>query len=253
MKYKFVNKAKNLTPDDIKAHMNFDTVVKGASIWAGFKLGSVLLKFGSKVTAAAVAGTSTVVVTAAVVVATNTDWLDSKQPETTSTPPPVEINEELPEEQVELLEAIPQKQEDLAEEKEPEPKQKKEDKPVTNPVKTTPKPVKPASAAEDDIESKDVEIKARPLPDLRTFLSFVYDELKYPVGVGDSTEGFVQVHFKVNKEGIAEDFKISKSLGEAFDREAIRVIKKFQNWQPGSFNGDAVDNFFTIKVTFQVK
>ena len=80
MKYNFLNKAKNLTPADIKAQMNFNNVVKGASIWAGFKLGSTLLKLGTKMTTAVVAGTSTVVVTAAVVVATNTDLLKSAEP-----------------------------------------------------------------------------------------------------------------------------------------------------------------------------
>lgn len=251
MKYKFVNKAKNLSPEDIKAHMNFDTVVKGASIWAGFKLGSVLLKFGSKITTAAVAGTSTVVVTTAVVVATNTDWLQPKKADRSVQPTELnEVQEELPEDQEEVLKILPEETQQVEAEKKAE-LEKEEEVESIAPVKPTPKPVKPDPAK--DIESNNVAIKARPLPDLSAFHDFVYDELKYPVGVGDTTEGYVLVHFKINKEGFAEDFKINKSLGEPFDREAIRVLKKFQNWKPGSFNGDAVDNFFTFKVTFRVK
>ncbi|OEK02418.1 hypothetical protein BFP97_13195 [Roseivirga sp. 4D4] len=257
MKYNFVNKAKKLSPSDIKAHMNFDNVVKGASIWAGFKLGSAILKLGTKASAAVVAGTSTVVVTAAVVVATNTDLLKSSTTEASPQPEP-QVQEEL----------VPALNDSISEVEEaivdtlasttppPVPPQTKKPKKVTVPVKVV--------DDADSIKAEDVIVEARPLPDFQTFRAFVDRELKYPadpIGVGineaseekKSLEGYVEVFWTINKEGKAENFKIRKSMGQAFDNEAIRVLKLYQNWQPASFNGSAVDSNLRFKVNFRVK
>lgn len=48
------------------------------------------------------------------------------------------------------------------------------------------------------------------------------------------TSGNVRVSFKVMADGSLEDFKIIKSLGAAFDAEAIRVIKAGPSWAPAS-------------------
>lgn len=259
MKYNFVDKAKKLSPSDIKAHMNFDNVVKGASIWAGFKLGSVILKLGTKVSTAVVAGTSTVVVTAAVVVATNTDLLKSGS--TTEVLPQSE-----PEVQEEIVPALKDSISEVDQVVADSLTNAKPSKPVT-PQAQIPKkvnvPVQVANEA-DSIKAEDVIVKAMPLPDFQTFREFVNRELKYPadpIGVGINEvseekkplEGYVEVFWTINKEGKAENFKIRKSMGEAFDNEAIRVLKLYQNWQPASFNGSAVDSNLRFKVNFRVK
>ena len=53
----------------------------------------------------------------------------------------------------------------------------------------------------------------------------------------DPIEGKVAVRFTVNEEGRAVNFKIKKSFGQLFGNEAIRLLKKYQNWQPDSLNG----------------
>jgi hypothetical protein len=262
VKYNFLNKGNNLTPADIKAQMNFNNVVKGASIWAGFKLGSTLLKLGTKMTTAVVAGTSTVVVTAAVVVATNTDLLKSTEPSPRVNAPIEEIlvptitdstNQETTEaikpldSLVAAIEDVPQKEiEKVAID--------------TDSSQDIPERI----GVTDSIRNVDVQLKARPLPDFSTFYAFINKELKYPidqisVDINDQNEvskskvGFVQVFWTINKEGNAEHFKILKSMGESFDNEAIRVIKMYENWEPASYNGEAVESNLKMKIHFNVK
>jgi len=106
----------------------------------------------------------------------------------------------------------------------------------------------------ETVKNEDILIRARPIPDLQTFLISIDNELVYPkTAIKDSLEGFVRVFFKVNKEGYPEDFKINKSLGEVFDNEAIRVLKLHDQWEPATFNGQAVDSYFTIKVSFEIE
>lgn len=49
-----------------------------------------------------------------------------------------------------------------------------------------------------------------------------------------NTSGNVRVSFKVMPDGSLQDFKIIKSMGAAFDEEAIRVIKAGPSWTPAS-------------------
>lgn len=252
MKYNFVDKAKDLTPDDIKAQMNFDNVVKGASIWAGFKLGSVLLKLGSKVTTSIVAGTSTVVVTAAVVVGTSTDLF--KTNEVTAELPPTEIQYEQEDDMVPPMNTGVVKDSTATKTVTPAKTKKVVSKP---PVKPVVKPLPQSKVVPHGIVPNNVTVDAGPLPDLLTFEKFIDNELVYPVSFKDGkrelVEGYVDVFWTVNRKGEAVNFKIRKSLGEAFDNEAIRVLKKYPNWEAGSFNGEAVESNLTFKIYFKVK
>lgn len=254
MKYNFVDKAKDLTPEDIKAQMNFDNVVKGASIWAGFKLGSVLLKLGSKVTTSIVAGTSTVVVTTAVVVGTTTDVFKTKSSEVTAQPIPIEIEYQQEDDMV------PPMDEEVAEDTSAttsKPKQAPVKKTILKPLKTAVKPLPQSKVVPHTIVPNNVTTDAMPLPDLLTFEKFIDKELVYPVSLKNGkrvlVEGYVDVLWTVNRKGEAINFKIRKSLGEAFDNEAIRVLKKYPNWEPARFNDNAVESNLTFKVYFKVK
>jgi len=107
---------------------------------------------------------------------------------------------------------------------------------------------------EEAVKSEDVLVRAYPLPDLPTFLASIDQELVYPKETrADSIEGYVKIFFKVNKEGKPENFKIVNSLGEQFDQEAIRVLANHDKWEPATFNGQAVDSYFTIKVLFEIQ
>ncbi|WP_422355653.1 TonB family protein [Roseivirga pacifica] len=132
----------------------------------------------------------------------------------------------------------------VKEEKVVEPQQAEEEKPSSKPAKEEPKTT---------VVYEDVINPAKPIPGEEAFNNFINKELVYPESELDgNVEGYVRVFFKVNKKGIAEDFKIRKSLGDAFDQEAIRVLQLFQQWEPGSYNGEAVDSYLNIKVNFSL-
>lgn len=56
--------------------------------------------------------------------------------------------------------------------------------------------------------------------------------------------------FTVEKDGSITDAKIVRSLGEAFDNEALRVINGMPKWIPGMQNGKAVSVKYTLPITF---
>lgn len=255
MKYQFGRNSKKLSSEDIKSHMSFDHVVKASKVFAGVKLTSALLKsgFGSS-TAATVGtfGTAAVIATAAIV---GPDFVngDSNTPEpnqqTIEMVAEPEVIDTLVTDAVASDTPLVETQEDDITKAKPvikKPLQVVQDAPEPEPL------AEPEVEKQQAIENKDVLVKAQPLPDLESFLEIIDNDLEYPKeAIKDSVEGFVRVFFKVNKQGIAQDFKINKSLGEAFDNEAIRVLKSHQDWEPASFNGQAVDSYFTIKIQFK--
>lgn len=250
MKYQFGRNSKKLSSEQIKGHMNFETVATGAKAFAGAKLVSSVLKSSFFTPAAATVGTIATVATLAVV---GPALLETEEPQT---PEPAKIEVFEPQETVDSLNTSTL----IVEQQEAEEKVKEVPKMAPASI-SKPKPVveqkdeeQPHIAPQpnEPMENTDVFVKARPLPDFESFLAFISSELEYPEKARmDSTEGFVRVRFTVNQRGIAEEFKINKSLGELFDNEAIRVLKMYQNWEPASFNGQAVESRQQINIQFE--
>lgn len=63
----------------------------------------------------------------------------------------------------------------------------------------------------------------------------------------------VVTKFTVAKDGSITDAKVVKSQGEAFDKEALRVVNGMPKWIPGTLNGKAVDVKYTIPITFSTE
>lgn len=59
--------------------------------------------------------------------------------------------------------------------------------------------------------------------------------------------------FTVAKDGSITDAQVVKSQGEAFDKEALRVINGMPKWTPGTLNGKPVDVKYTIPITFSTE
>ena len=249
MKYRFEKNRKQLSSDRVKSNMDFKKVMSKAGAAGSGKMNSPelhskwSLSVSTTVLSTAAVMTFLVVAGPALLKSENNPlkWWATSDPieevekpqeiivETPKkvTPPVLEI-EEAPVERIEVVEPVEKEvpQVELKETVEEE--------------------------AEESINYEDVLVRAYPLPDLESFLNAIDEELIYPEEARkDSTQGFVRVFFKVNKEGVPEDFKINKSLGELFDNEAIRVLKTHRDWEPASFNGQAVDSYFTIKVLFE--
>ncbi|MGF7073342.1 energy transducer TonB [Mucilaginibacter sp. R-33] len=77
---------------------------------------------------------------------------------------------------------------------------------------------------------------------------FIAKNLKYPTG--ETVEGRVNISFVIEKDGSLTDFKVVKSLSEATDAEAIRVMSISPKWQPGLQNGHPVRVRYSIPISF---
>ncbi len=65
-------------------------------------------------------------------------------------------------------------------------------------------------------------------------------------------EGMVVVQFTVEADSSISNVKVVHSLGESFDKEAIRLIKSMPPWKPASRNGQPLSRSFTLPVRFSV-
>lgn len=76
---------------------------------------------------------------------------------------------------------------------------------------------------------------------------FVVKNFKYPKNDGKTT-GVIYTSFVVRKNGSITDVKIARGLNEAFDKEAIRVVKSMPKWTPGEKNGKRVNVQFVLPI-----
>lgn len=253
MKYRFVKKSKAPKAADIKSQMDFAQMLAKSKGLVGAKISSAALTGGITAKSAVIIGASAVTLSVSGVVvyqevqkqAANIEpalkeIVVDPQPDlitdTLSTAMDSLAFEEKKEEN--KVAVVPEKvqTQKLAEEKQEEP------------------PVQEVKERDEPLHYDDVIIKASPMPSKEVFLKYVYEELTYPQEyIADSIQGVVDVRFKVNKKGEVDDFKISKSLGEVFDNEAIRVIRSYSPWKPATYNGEAVDSYLQLTVTFQIE
>ena len=118
-------------------------------------------------------------------------------------------------------------------------------------------PANASSAAdepEDILIKEDIMIRAEPINGFPAFYDTIDRELAYPEEARISgVEGFVRVYFVVDKEGTAGNFRVVRSLGDDFDEEALRVMKKLTEWKPAMHNGQAVSSHLSIKLRFELE
>jgi protein TonB len=81
---------------------------------------------------------------------------------------------------------------------------------------------------------------------------FLHDHLIYPAqDLKVKKEGTVKINFIVTKEGKSEQIKVSQSVEEAMDKEAIRLLKLIE-WKPSYKGGKPVNVDFYLDVPFSV-
>lgn len=84
-----------------------------------------------------------------------------------------------------------------------------------------------------------------------SLLKFINYNLKNPLE--ETVQGIVKVLFIVEKDGSLTNIKIAKSLGEAYDNEAIRVVKLMPKWIPGKENGNPMSVKVLLPIKFKFK
>lgn len=114
-------------------------------------------------------------------------------------------------------------------------------------------PVNPQSAAPDESNPLEIaEIMPQYPGGLAALLSFLKKNLHSPADVQDGEEISVKVEFVVNYNGNLGNFNVTKSGGEVFDNEVIRVLKKMPRWTPGRSKGKNVAVYYTVPVKFTI-
>ncbi len=85
-----------------------------------------------------------------------------------------------------------------------------------------------------------------------SFNDYVDKHIKYPSSeIGRGIKGTVKLKFTVNTNGHISNIQVTKSLGESFDREAIRLLQEGPSWEPARENGISVVRDVTLKISFR--
>ncbi|MFA5849425.1 MAG: TonB family protein [Bacteroidales bacterium] len=91
--------------------------------------------------------------------------------------------------------------------------------------------------------------------DQRQFLDkWVYDYIKYPQSAMNSgIQGRVIVEFIVEKSGEVSSVEVVKSVDDALDAEAVKVVKASPRWKPGIKGGVPVRVKISVPIEFKLK
>ena len=86
------------------------------------------------------------------------------------------------------------------------------------------------------------------------FRQMVADNLKYPdIAAENGIEGEVLMQFVINKDGELVDLICKRSIHPDLDKEAYRVLKLSENWEPGHIHNRKVRVQFAFPVVFQLE
>lgn len=77
--------------------------------------------------------------------------------------------------------------------------------------------------------------------------------LRYPqTAMKNGVQGRVFVQFVVKKDGTVGDVKVVRGKDPDIDKEAKRVVKTLKRFKPGTMNGEPVNVWHTLPVTFKL-
>ncbi len=98
------------------------------------------------------------------------------------------------------------------------------------------------------------ETSPEPLGGMKEFKTYLQSNLRYPsTAIKEEIEGKVFLQFVINKDGSLDAIKIIKSLCQACDQEAIRLIKEGPLWKPGYQKGQPVFVQMVMPIAFNLK
>ena len=69
----------------------------------------------------------------------------------------------------------------------------------------------------------------------------------------NNIQGRVVVQFVVTSTGKIGEVKVVRSKDPDLDKEAVRVVKSLPNFIPGKMNGQAVNVWYTLPITFKLQ
>jgi protein TonB len=84
--------------------------------------------------------------------------------------------------------------------------------------------------------------------------SYISSHLRYPTMAAENgIQGRVTVQFVVQKDGSIGEVKVIRGKDPDLDKEAVRVVKSLPKFIPGKMNGQAVNVWFTLPITFKLQ
>ena len=100
----------------------------------------------------------------------------------------------------------------------------------------------------------DVYTQAEPSDGYPTLYAYFNKALVYPkVAIKDSIQGIQTVSFDIDEDGKPQRIEIKQSLGEPFEKEAIRLIENMPPWKAATLNGKPVASRVSLPLTFQIQ
>ena len=85
------------------------------------------------------------------------------------------------------------------------------------------------------------------------FMQWLTKNLKYPVQAQkNKVQGTVVVSFIVNKDGSIANIKVSTSVDQILDNEALRVMRMMPKWKPGMDRNKVCRTMIAVPVVFQL-
>lgn len=108
------------------------------------------------------------------------------------------------------------------------------------------------SDSEEILDGEKVYVAAEEMPRFHggeaKLSKYISQNIKNP-GTVDS-QGIVVVQFVVTKTGKIGEVKVIRSRNKELDAEAVRVIKTLPDFIPGKINGEPVNVWYTLPVSF---
>lgn len=85
-------------------------------------------------------------------------------------------------------------------------------------------------------------------------MKYISANIKYPpIAMENNVHGKVVVQFVVNRDGTIGDVKVARGRDPDLDSEAVRVVKKLPRFKPGRVNGQPVNVWYTLPITFKLQ
>ena len=103
------------------------------------------------------------------------------------------------------------------------------------------------------MDKDSIYLNVEKMPIIKGGFAAVGKKIKYPnIAKQMGVQGVVYIGFIVNSEGKVEDPKILKSVAKILDEEAIRVVEKEIEFEPGYQEGKAVPVRFVLPIKFKL-
>jgi protein TonB len=88
---------------------------------------------------------------------------------------------------------------------------------------------------------------------LNELMAWLSKNINYPeIAKEQGIQGTVNLRFVVKSDGTVDDVQVVKGLNRDCDQEAVRAVKKMPKWIPGQQNGKAVNVYYSLPVRFKL-